>query len=118
MVDIVVKVEPSLQDRDVPGVRPVGDEHLVILKEGADRIPQQGGVVSGKGRDDEHRGRGGCAPRTPEVEGVPDEVRQSDPGTGPGLDTPDADVDSVDPDAVYPPLGAAIAACEVGEEVG
>ena len=112
-----MEVEPALQERNVPRVRPFGDEDLMVLQEGLDRIPEQGGIVAGERRDDQHCGLGGCPSSAAKIQGVAGEVGQADPGVGPGLYLPDLDVDLANPDAVDPPLGPAIAAGEVGEEV-
>ena len=46
VVDVVVEIEPPLQDRHLAGVHPVGDVDLVVLQEGLDRAAQKRGVVT------------------------------------------------------------------------
>ena len=53
VLDVLVEPERSVLDRDVPGVVPVEDVHVVVAQEGADRRPDQGREVPRHGSDDE-----------------------------------------------------------------
>ena len=56
VVDVVVETEGSLGQRNVAGVVPIGDVHVVVLREGAHGRPEQGGEVPGERGHDKHFG--------------------------------------------------------------
>jgi hypothetical protein len=53
VVDVVVEVEAPVLERNLAGVDPVGDRHVVARQERRDRVAQQRRVVAGHRRDDE-----------------------------------------------------------------
>ena len=54
VVDVVVEVEFTFRQRYQAGVFPVGDVDLVVLEHGFNGVAQQGGVVAGQGRHNQH----------------------------------------------------------------
>src|SRR5258708_1269714 len=54
VIDIVIKIEAALRQRDHPGIGPVGDIDLMARQKGFDRAAQQRRVVTGHRGDDEH----------------------------------------------------------------
>ena len=53
-VDVVIKAEIAGGGRYVAGVRPIGNIHVVIRQHRLHRAPQQGGVVAGHWRHNQH----------------------------------------------------------------
>jgi hypothetical protein len=53
VVDVLVEPEAAGRDRDVPGVVPVDDVHVVVGQQRADRGPQQRREVPGDGPDEQ-----------------------------------------------------------------
>ena len=118
MVEIVVEIEAAGVQRHVAGVGPVGDEHLVVLQEGLHRAAQQGGVVARQRRDDQHGRLQLPAAGLAHVGHVAAEMGELHPGAGPHLGLGDAHRLAVDLHGIDVPGRAAVAAGQVGEQVG
>src|ERR1700733_13188654 len=52
MLGIVLERETAILELDVARIDPVGDEHLVVAQERADRAAQKSGEVARHGRDE------------------------------------------------------------------
>jgi len=54
VLDVFVKAEAALHQRDIAGVGPVGDIDVVVGQQGAHRAAQERGEVAGHWRDHQH----------------------------------------------------------------
>jgi hypothetical protein len=117
VVDVVVEVEAAVEDRRLASIDPVGDEHLVVLQERLDGAAQQGGVVPAHGRDEQQRRLKPALARLAQVAIVAGEMQQAHPRRAPDLDDADADLDAPDLDVIDVPLGLAVPAREILEQI-
>jgi len=51
----VVQAEPAVEERNVSGVRPIGNEDVVVRQQCLDGAPEQSRKVAREGRDDQNR---------------------------------------------------------------